>query len=235
MTDQELDLLMRRVLLDGIKLESDQKRDNVPAFVPTIGHQKQMKSMLNDPWRWMRKRECPLWQAAARRIAVALLLLSLGFGCVMAASPTARAIVVRWAAEWYENHITYWYFGENIRETMPDFKIATLPEGYAEVASKRIEESNYMSHVYQKEDGDTIYLDYTYMQQGSAVDVITENVDSVPITVNGMEGCLYLANDPDQEYNTLLWINPEYNIQFSLDAPLSPHEILRLAESVCLS
>lgn len=235
MTDQELDLLMRRVLLDGIRLESDQKGDNVPDFVPTIAHQRQMNSMLNDPWGWLRKRERPLWQVAARRIAVALLLISLGFGFVMATSPTVRATVVRWVTEWHTNHITYWYSGEDICEKMPNFKITALPEGYAEVESQRIEESNYISQMYQKEDGNTIYLDYTYLQQGSAADVITENVDSVPITVNGMKGCLYLANDPDQEYNTLLWINPEYNLQFSLDAPLNPHEILRLAESICLS
>ncbi len=58
MTDQEVDLLMRRVLLDGIRFEFDQKKDYTPFFIPTISHQGQIQSMLNDPWGWLQKREC---------------------------------------------------------------------------------------------------------------------------------------------------------------------------------
>lgn len=235
MTNQELDALMQRVLLDSIRLEYDRKEDNAPFFTPTISHQRQMKSMLNNPLGWLRKRERPLWKIVVQRVATILLVISLGVGCVMATSPTVRATVVRWVTVWYENHITYWYSGENTSEKMPRFRITDLPEGYVEVESEQIEEPNYISVIYRNGDGDTIYFDYTYMQQGSVTDVITEDIDVFPITVNGLEGHLYLTNDPDQEYNTITWIDPNENIQFSLDAPFDQLELLHLAESVSIA
>ena len=88
MTEQELDRIMHRVLLDSMKAEAEQAgEDQGPSFEPTARHKRQMRAMLEDPRRWLRRRERPLWRRAAQRAAVILLMCILAFGGVMAFSP----------------------------------------------------------------------------------------------------------------------------------------------------
>ena len=101
MTDQELDTLMRRVLLDSLKLDAESTASGELAFEPTPRYQRQMAAMLKDPLKWER----PLWKNVAQKIAVILLVFSLSLGSLMAVSPTVRAAVVRWVTEWYETHV----------------------------------------------------------------------------------------------------------------------------------
>ena len=74
---------------------------------------------------------------------------------------------------------------------------------------------------------------YIHMQQGSATDFVTENLEIVPVTVNGMAGELYLSPDLDKD-NTVTSIDEKANIQFVVDASLGQTDILRIAESVVL-
>lgn len=194
MTDQELDRLMQRVLLDAIKRDCEKETDDAPLFKPSPKYQRQMTAMLDDPLKWARNRARPVWQKAIQKVAVILLVFSLSLGSLMAASPTVRAAVVRWVMEWYETHITYSYSGETLVGEMPQYEITDLPEGYVEDENQRIEGPNYVGIVYRNEldaDADLIYFDYIYMQQGSASDQTIEDTIVLQVTVNGMEGQLY--------------------------------------------
>ena len=102
MTDQELDTLMRRVLLDSLKLDAESAASGELAFEPTPRYQRQMAAMVKDPLKWERRRARPLWKNVAQKAAVILLVFSLSLGSLMAVSPTVRAAVVRWVTEWYE-------------------------------------------------------------------------------------------------------------------------------------
>ena len=105
MTDQELDTLMRRVLLDSLKLDAESTASGELAFEPTHHYQRQMAAMVKDPLKWERRRARPLWKNVAQKAAVILLVFSLSLGSLMAVSPTVRAAVVRWVTEWYETHV----------------------------------------------------------------------------------------------------------------------------------
>ena len=133
MTDQELDTLMRRVLLDSLKLDLEGATGNELPFEPTPRYQRQMTAMLADPLKWARKRARPVWKKAIQKVAVILLVFSLSLGSLMAVSPTVRAAVVRWVTEWYETHIIYRYSGEDILGEMPHYDISELPHGYTEI------------------------------------------------------------------------------------------------------
>lgn len=104
MTEQELDLFMRNVLLDAIALDEETNTETIP-YTPSLHHQKQIKAMLKSPLRWARDRKQPVWKRALKRVAVILLVISLAFGSLMVISPTARATFIRWVTEWYETHI----------------------------------------------------------------------------------------------------------------------------------
>ena len=132
MTDQELDTLMRRVLLDSLKLDAESAASGELAFEPTPRYQRQMAAMLTDPLKWERRRARPLWKNVAQKAAVILLVFSLSLGSLMAVSPTVRATVVRWITEWYETHIVYRYSGEQITGEMPRYETSKLPQEYTE-------------------------------------------------------------------------------------------------------
>ena len=130
MTDQELDTLMRRVLLDSLKLDAESTASGELAFEPTPRYQRQMAAMVKDPLKWERRRARPLWKNVAQKAAVILLVFSLSLGSLMAVSPTVRAAVVRWVTEWYETHVVYRHLGAPMTGKIPQYTITDLPEGY---------------------------------------------------------------------------------------------------------
>ena len=235
MTDQELDTLMRRVLLDSLKLDAESAASGELAFEPTPRYQRQMAAMVKNPLKWERRRARPLWKNVAQKAAVILLVFSLSLGSLMAVSPTVRAAVVRWVTEWYETHVVYRFSGEQLSGEMPKYEITNLPEGYVE--DERVDWPTYISIIYRKandENAPWIYLRYVYMQQGTVNNIGTEGADIIPVTVNGIEGQLYLARNPDESDSTITWIDPDKNIAFIVDAALDADSILHIAESVSL-
>ena len=236
MTDRELDRMMQRVLLDAIKRDCEKETDDVPAFKPTRHYQRQIAAMLSDPLKWARKRARPIWKSALQKVAMILLVFTLSLGSLMAVSPTVRAAVVRWVTEWYETHVVYRFSGEQITDEMPQYEVTDLPEGYAEI--ERVEWPSYVSIIYQNvndENASWIYLQYIYMQQGASGNFGIENADIIPVTVNGLEGQLYLNREAEGADSTITWIIPDENILFAVSAALNTDDILHIAESVSLS
>jgi len=152
MTEQELDLFMRNVLLDAIALDEETNTETIP-YTPSLHHQKQIKAMLKNPLRWARDRERPVWKRALKRVAVILLVISLAFGSLMVVSPTARATFIRWVTEWYETHVTYRYAGDDMVGDIPEYTITELPEGYVENQEERIATPIQVSILYQSDTG----------------------------------------------------------------------------------
>lgn len=107
MTDQELDQLMQRVLLDAIKSDCSNMSCEIPNFMPSHRYQHQMAIMIANPLKWAHKRARPLWKKVLQRVAVILIVFSLSLGSLMIISPSVRAAVVNWVTEWYETHITF--------------------------------------------------------------------------------------------------------------------------------
>ena len=144
----------------------------------------------------------------------------------MAVSPTVRAAVVRWVTEWYETHIVYRYSGE-----MPYYEISGLPQGYTEIIRDIYEAS--VSVVYESPSGDMICFDYTYMQQGAANIIAPGDDEILDVTVNGIQGQLFLPHD-SEDAKTITWIDTDSNLQFVVKAFCSETDILHIAESVSL-
>ena len=231
MTDQELDTLMRRVLLDSLKLDAESTASGELAFEPTPRYQRQMAAMLKDPLKWERRRARPLWKNVAQKAAVILLVFSLSLGSLMAVSPTVRAAVVRWVTEWYETHIVYRYSGEDISGEMPHYEISGLPQGYTEIIRDVYEAS--VSVVYESPNGDMICFDYTHMQQGAANIIAPGDDEIIDVTVNGIQGQLFLPHNSENA-KTITWIDADSNLQFVVKAFCSETDILHMAENVCL-
>ena len=237
MTDQELDRLMRRVLLDSLKREYASETVAVMPYKLSWRHHRQMDAMLKNPLKWLRNKTKPVWKIVVQRIAIVLLVTSLSLGGLMAISPTVRAAVIRWVTEWYETHITFRYTGDSIREDLLHFEICDLPDGYSEAEEERIEDAGYVQKKYRNNSdptAKTIYLAYMNMQQGAAMDFVTEAVTVFQVEINGISGYLYLADDWQNTRSTVTWIDEEKNLQFVIDATMSKDDILHIADGVVL-
>jgi hypothetical protein len=236
MTDRELDALMQRVLLDSLRLDWEKKAAPEPSFVPSARYKRQVAGMLADPLAWERKRRIPIWKSILRQAAVVLLIISLGFGSLLAASPTVRAGFLQWIAEWYETHVTYRYTGTDMAGAMPQYEITELPEGYAEVESERIEWPGQIDVVYRNErDGQSIYLNYVQMSQGHASDFeIKKDSEIISVKVNGLDGQFFRQTVGNSKWNMITWIDPNNGLQFSVEACFDKTDILNIAESVSL-
>lgn len=234
MTDQELDNLMREILLDAIALDEEDCKDRL-FFEPTRKHQRQIGTMLKDPLRWAKERRKPAWKKVWQRAAVILLVATLSFGSVMAASPAVRAAVLQWITEWYETYVSYRYTQEtSLPETMPEYEITALPEGYEENISERVEWPNHVQRRYENADGGIILLDYIYMTDGSLTSIETDGEAAVAVTVNRHEGLFFSSEDPEAD-STLSWIDTNQNLHFTISAVMGQEDMLHMAESISLS
>ena len=234
MTDNELDSMMQQILLDAIALDEERCEDKIP-FEPSLKYQHQTALMLKDPIRWEKNRSRHVWKKYGQRVAAILLVAFISLGSVMVASPTARAMVLQWFREWYETYISYHYTQEgSIPETMPEYTITALPEGYKENISERIEWPNYIQCRFENADESPILFDYIYMETGSISNIETEGAEIIEVVVNGCEGAIILPENSVKSDCTLTWINAEENLQFTIHASMDQNEILHMAESVKL-
>ena len=61
----------------------------------------------------------------------------------------------------------------------------------------------------------------------------TEKADIISVSVNDLDGKLAVPKEEGIN-STLVWFDPEKNLQFTIDAPLGENDILHIAESVSL-
>lgn len=235
MTEQELDRLLRKILLDAVALdEEEQTREEIP-FSPSARHRRQIRAMLSNPLRWARQRAVPVWKQVLRRVAIILLILSISFAGMLIASPTLRASMLQWITEWGWDSISFRYTEEREALVLPDFQIGELPEGYAENTERSSLGPTSVIRIYENADGGLISLSYSYMRYGAASSISTECADAVPATVYGSEGYFLLADEPGKNFNTLVWFDTELDIMFTIDTMLGMEDIVHMAESIVLS
>ena len=227
MTDQELDRLMRHVLMDGIGQEAEQtSQQDIPAFQPSPRYQRQMAAMQRDPLAWSRKKQRPAWQKWAQTAAALLLAAGLG----LAASPTARADIVRLAVEWSQNRASFVYSGPDVEGELPCYVLGDLPEGFVQTGWQRLGPAMAAAD-YENAAGDYLYLDYSYMQQGGGTFIDMDEGEVIQTQVNGMKGYFFQDADPE-DFDILTWTDTRQNIQFTLGGCMDLDQALALAKGL---
>lgn len=236
MKDDELDKMLRQILVDTLE---QGRQEEGPEFVPSLRHQRQMQAMLRNPLAWAKRREQPLWKKIFRQVAVILLLFSLGFGSILALSPTVRANVFQWVTAWSEKHVGFHYGTDQPKGgyVLPRYVISALPENYIEDEEYHSEYSTSFSTLYRDSENerDCVSFDYFYMHDETLLQIDLSDSDAVfPAAVHGLAAWAFLPEDKTV-YSGITWIDPKSNIQFSLDkSGASLEELQELAESVVL-
>ena len=235
MTDQELDQMMRRALLDAAAQEAEALPQEPPELSPR--HGRSMRAMLRDPLAWARSRRRPALRtaarhAAARHAAAVLLVLVLSAAVLVTVSPQVRADITRWVAEQTGNVLDFQFRGDSPAQPIPQYQITALPEGYVE--AERTDALDAGNVTYKNSDGDMILLDYAYMQDGALHRIILNDTDTMSdIRVSGMPGKLILSTE-EKSFDCILWIDAAQNLQFTITAAAEESVIIAMAESVSL-
>ena len=220
MTDQELDQMMRRTLLDAAAQEAETLPQEPPELSPR--HGRSMRAMLRDPLSWARSRRRPALRTAARHAAAVLVTVS----------PQVRADITRWVAEQTGNVLDFQFRGDSPAQPIPQYQITALPEGYVE--TERTDALDAGNVTYKNSDGDMILLDYAYMQDGALHRIILNDTDTMSdIRVSGMPGKLILSTE-EKSFDCILWIDAAQNLQFTITAVAEESVIIAMAESVSL-
>ena len=73
-----------------------------------------------------RQKRRRVWHTVMRYAAVLVITATLALGAVMAASPTARAAVLKWARELVEGNMVYHFYTEAPEETLPLYGLCLL-------------------------------------------------------------------------------------------------------------
>lgn len=237
MTDQELDQMMRRALLDAAAQEAEALPQEPPELSPR--HGRSMRAMLRDPLAWARSRRRPALRTAARHAAarhaaavLLVLVLVLSAAVLVTVSPQVRADITRWVAEQTGNVLDFQFRGDSPAQPIPQYQITALPEGYVE--TERTDALDAGNVTYKNSDGDMILLDYAYMQDGALHRIILNDTDTMSdIRVSGMPGKLIISTE-EKSFDCILWIDAAQNLQFTITAAAEESVIIAMAESVSL-
>lgn len=191
-----------------------------PAF------EERMEPLLRSPS--IARRAAPLPAKAA--IVAAVLC------CAALSVPTVRAELRRWRLEVRADARIRYFAGGPIDEPLPWYAIGAFPEGYYLSPEREIVESSsgdFRSIRYENDEGQYLYFDYGYMEQGAASVLYLDEGDTLlETTVNGYPAEICLTDTPETSRNLITWIVEEDNMDFSIMGHFSAGELVEMAESV---
>ena len=225
------DLLIRQALLDAALADyGTAGLLEAPSFSPK--YLAWENKFLRNPIAFAQRALRPVWQTILRSAACFLLVVSLSFGSLMAFSPQARAWVVSWFTEWYEDHVRYQFQGEYLPvESLQDWTLSYLPEGYAQ--TDYIDLKNIVIRLYNNDDPNMeIEFNYQLLTDGNEYRLDNERHIPSDISIHNMSGQYLAAIDGSQ--NFLVWADEENKHVFLLMSRLPRDELIKIAENVTL-
>lgn len=222
MTDQALDSMLRRVLLDVDCQQYGEAIDELPEcdFSPVF--EKKMQKLI-------RRADHPIRYRVAQAVAC-LLLAALLSGCTaLAISPEVRAAFVGWVREVYESWFVYRYTGEE--QPTPENTVyfpTWVPDGYEEIVAPQA--GTFVRTQYENNKKDLLTISYLKGTETSTLNVEWDKATVQQSLVGNLPADLYL--NPDDGPNILVWTDTEKDVAFWITAPLAEEELVRIAESI---
>lgn len=226
MTDQALDDLARRVILDAARQEYGDWIDQLPEHDFPPKFERKMKKLI-------RRANHPIRYRVAQIVAC-LLLTALLSGCaVLAVSPEAREAFTNWVRKVDETGYIYRFFGpdrEVLTEEMVIYRPTYIPSGYQ--MSEEFVRNGKCTITYRNGPQKMAIFSYYYNIGSGAFFVESDGTETYKqVLVNGIYAEMYL--DPDEgEASVLIWMDENGEFIFRISAPVSEAELIKMAESV---
>ena len=236
MTDQAMEKLARRIMLDAARQEYGLLQAEQPEHVFSPAFERKMKKLL-------RRGKHPVWYKTLHAAACVLLALLLSGCAALAVSPAAREIFEGWVREIHDNYFLYKFFGNEERESVSKEEVlyqpSYVPAGY------RIEYRSAFSvgiisiHYIDDQTGNIVAFTYFPDTSSPVLQITGENeIIYQKVQVNGLSADLYLDSE-EGEANAIVWVDEKNGaafriggVLFWISGPFTGAELIRIAESM---
>ena len=201
MKDSEFDALLRSALLEAARLDAEALTEGEP--------------------------EAPPRSLEYQAEMAALLCL----GSAVTFSPSARAWVVHFFSQRFEDHSAFSFQGDGMDG--PDdvlYRPTYLPAGYTQDRSQDDLPEDMAIYVNDQEQ----FLYFSYMAGNTAGTFAVDNEHSTEKLITIGKDCqAHLLETISPDYPSfLIWMDEEKGAAFLIDGYVSPEELIRVAESV---
>ncbi len=236
MKDSEFDAMLRSALLEAARLDAETLTgDETEAPPRSLEYQAEMAALLRDPVRGgSRSKARPgLWRCSRLFRSAACLALAavLCLGSAVTFSPSARAWVVRFFSQRFEDHSAFSFQGDGTGSPAGVlYRPAYLPAGYTEDRSQDNLPEDMAVYVNDQEQ----FLYFSYMAGNTAGTFAVDNEHSTEKRITIGKDCqAHLLETISPDYSSfLIWMDEEKGAAFLLNGYVSPEELIRVAESV---
>lgn len=169
-----------------------------------------------------------------RHCVAAILALVLGAGIFLTVNVEARATVIAWIKEVFEDRIEYWFIGVPQKE-FPKYELTWLPDEMECIYDETTEFNRSVVYMNPNDPQQGFTFVYSQMQEGSGTLIVLNETEHsiIPVDINGMVGDLYLSQDPEITH-CLIWFDEDQQITFNITSYMDADVILHIAESVKL-
>lgn len=228
MTEQALNQLARRVMLDAARLECGNLLEEPPEYTFSPAFERRMKKLL-------RRGRHPVWYRTLHAAACVLLALLLSGCAVLVVSPEAREVFSGWVREVHEAYFLYRFFGDEEKEPVSDesavYQPAYVPAGYR-MERKRVL-SGIVSILYINDQSGNLAAFGCFLDTTSPVLQVERDSEDIhkKVFVNGLSADLYLDAE-EGEANVLVWVDGENGAAFRISGVFGEEELVSMAESV---
>ena len=226
-TDDELReaaIAVRDAMLASIPAEEDCPYEFSPGFEGRIRQLYQEK---------MAEKKKKAGHPVLRRVAAIFLATLIALSTWLAVDNRARAAVLRWFREVYENQIVYRFTGEKPNEVLPEFELTWLPDGYVRVDAFHGDLARVVMYGPAGSEVDGFVLSYNLITDGLGKTIDDSAGTGIPVEINGSAGYFYPGTESSPG-NILIWVREDFNVVIEIGSPLSREEILHIANGLKL-
>jgi len=145
-------------------------------------------------------------ETAKKYIAAIFAAAIVGSGVWLTFDADARAAVVNWVRQIYENSIVYKYFGERETDVLPVYELQYVPDGFVEMDRVENEKMHYVFYL-NEETGDAIVFEYKFINESSTITVqdVESNIKHKRLILNEYNANYYSSNETSGIYSTILF------------------------------
>ena len=169
-----------------------------------------------------------------RGCVAAILVFIMGTGIFLTVNVEARATVIAWIKEVFEDRIEYWFTGSPQKE-FPEYELTWVPDNMECIHDEFTEYRCSVIYMNPNDPQRGFTFSYSRMQEGSGTIMVLNETEHniIPVDINGAAGDLYLSKDPEITHS-LIWFDEDQQITFNITSYMESDVILHIAESVNL-
>lgn len=168
----------------------------------------------------------------ARRAAAIILCLCLAAFTVTMSVPSARAAFLNVIAEFYENHIKFYFVTSETQmndfESIYDVKADYIPNGFS--LTNTSEEYEAVGYTYENGKNSKKFNIYVSLNDGLSVLTDKNSSDVEKINVNGKDAYLIYSKEQNEEYGTVIITGSKITV--TIYGQLEKDELIKIAEGV---